>query len=79
VGMAAPFLRLSEGSGVENAVQWLESYLQAMKKGIMMLGHLSPQELMRHPVVITGQAAQWLAARGIGLEKFGRRSFQEEK
>ena len=79
VGMAAPFLRLSEGSGVENAVQWLENYLQTMKKGIMMLGHLSPQALMRHPIVITGQAAQWLAARGIGLEKYGRRSFQEEK
>ena len=73
VGLAAPFLRLSEGCGVESAVLWLENYLKTMKNGILMLGHRSPQELITHPIVITGQVAQWLTARGIPPEKFGLR------
>ena len=73
VGVAAPFLRLSEGDGVEAAVQWLENYLQKVKKGLLMLGHGKPQDLATHPLVITGQVAQWLRARGISPEKFGRR------
>ena len=78
VGVAAPLLRLSEGNGVEAAVQWLEKYLQTMKKGMLMLGYGKTQDLKGHPLVITGQVAQWLRARGISPEKFGRRGLGGE-
>ena len=73
VGVAAPLLRLSEGRGVEAAVEWLDNYLHSLKKGMLMLGRRTPRELTSHPIVITGQVAQWLAARGVDLEKYGCR------
>ena len=73
VGIAAPVLRLSEGQSATKAVNWLEGYLQGLKKGLLMLGCKTPHELRRHPLIITGYAAQWLAARGISPVKYGCR------
>ena len=73
VGIAAPVLRLSEGQNVAAAVKWVESYLQGLKKGMLMLGRKRPRELAEHPLIITGKVAQWLAARGISPTKYGCR------
>ena len=73
VGIAAPILRLSEGQNAAVAVNWLESYLQGMKMGLLTLGHKTLRELAAHPLIITGQVAEWLAARGISPAKYGCR------
>lgn len=73
VGIAAPVLRLSEGRNVDAAVEWVEKYLQGLKRGLLLLGRKTPGELAAHPLVIGGRTAEWLAARGISSAKYGCR------
>ena len=73
VGIAAPILRLTEQQGVAVAVAWVQEYLTTIRKIAMMLGKATIAELSAQPLVIVGRTAQWLTARGISVEQYGRR------
>lgn len=79
VGIATPVLRLTEQSGVAEAVLWVEQYLNNLKKLALLLGRRSVSELRRQPMVIGGKTADWLSARGVAVEKYARRNLAEER
>lgn len=73
IGIAAPILRLTEQQGVTAAVAWVRDYLATIRKITMMQGKTTIAELSARPLVIAGRTAQWLTARGIPVERYGRR------
>lgn len=74
VGMAAPVLRKTETEGVDAAVNWLQDYLETLKKMTMLLGRRSIKDVAAQPMVISGRVAQWMDARKISIQKYACRS-----
>jgi isopentenyl-diphosphate delta-isomerase len=74
VGMAAPVLRKTEAEGVDAAVNWLQDYLETLKKMTMLLGRRSIKDVATQPMVISGRVAQWMDARKISIQKYACRS-----
>ncbi len=71
-GMAFPLLRPAT-RGPKAVVRELEKLHMEFKVACFLAGAKSPAELQRKPVVITGKTGEWLKARGISLEAYGRR------
>jgi isopentenyl-diphosphate delta-isomerase len=73
VGIAAPVLRSCEQQGVDVTVDWIDKYLQSLKKFLLLLGRSSLKDLRDQPVIITGEVGQWLELRGISAARYARR------
>ena len=78
VGIATPILRCTEQQDATAAVIWLEQYLKTMKKLALLLGRSSLPDLRNQPLIIGGDVARWIEARGIAIEKYARRCQAKE-
>lgn len=79
VGIATPLLRQTEQAGVDVAVKWLDNYLTLLRKTLLLLGRRDLRDLRSHPLLIGGQVAEWLEARGISSRKYAGRHQVEER
>ena len=72
-GVALPLLRPAV-QGVRQVVQELEKFRAELKVALHLAGARRPEDLQRKPVVITGETAEWLRARGLNPESYARRA-----
>jgi isopentenyl-diphosphate delta-isomerase len=70
-GLAYPLLRPAVES---TALSALTAIIQELKTAMFLVGAKSMKELKATPVVILGQTAQWLQARGFHPEEYARRT-----
>ena len=73
VAMAAPFIRLLREKGIDHTVKWVKSFLEEMKRYMLLLGVTQIKGLSSVPLVITGYSMEWLTARGIDVKKYAAR------
>ncbi|HZK25378.1 MAG TPA: type 2 isopentenyl-diphosphate Delta-isomerase [Oscillospiraceae bacterium] len=65
VGSAGLALRILQKAGPEKLVASLQKILTELKMVMLMTGCSSIRELQEVPLVITGQAREWMTARGL--------------
>ncbi|MDN5347643.1 MAG: isopentenyl-diphosphate Delta-isomerase [Clostridia bacterium] len=73
VGIAGYFLEVLVDAGEEALVAEIESWKETLRYICLMVGAKAPEELRRKPLIITGRTREWLLARGVDVERFGRR------
>ncbi|VBB06170.1 fmn-dependent dehydrogenase [Lucifera butyrica] len=73
VGMATPFIKRLQSSGLKSTVHWLEDFLAGMKRYMVLVGARTIEDLRQIPVVITGYSRDWLTAREIHIEQYATR------
>ncbi len=73
VGMAAPLLRAVTEGGTDKAGEWLNSFLDSIKKYMFLVGAANCSQLPEKPVVITGYTREWLTERNISTALFANR------
>ena len=76
VGMAAPLLRMWQNGGLQVLEDWTEAFGYRLKAVMLMTGVSNMAELRNLPVLITGQTAEWIRARGIDPERWSRKGVQ---
>lgn len=65
IGMAAPLLKKYMLEGEEGVESFLNRFLYSLKAAALMTGSRNLKELAAQPLIILGQTAEWLRARGI--------------
>lgn len=65
VGMASPFLKALINGSPELLEKYLEGLIYRLKAVFLMAGARDCQQLKNCPLVITGETAAWLQARGV--------------
>ncbi|MBP2653548.1 MAG: fni 1 [Firmicutes bacterium] len=70
VGIAGPVVKMLKKHGLDIAEEWLKSYLDEIKRYMVLLGAAEIRDLSRVPLVITGFSREWLNARGVDIEKY---------
>lgn len=73
VGVAGYFLEVLLDEGEERLLAEIEAWKEALRVICLLVGAKSIGELVRKPLIITGDTRQWLDARGIGTLHFARR------
>lgn len=71
--IAAPFLKTLLRGGREELDRHLEEFIYRLKSIFLMTGSQSCKQLRQKPIIITGETAQWLTARGIDPGKWACR------
>lgn len=71
--MAAPFLKTLLQGGMEELDCQVEELLYRLKAVFLMTGSKNCKQLRGKPVIITGETAQWLLARGIDPGKWAHK------
>ncbi|OXM88283.1 type 2 isopentenyl-diphosphate Delta-isomerase [Paenibacillus rigui] len=74
VGMAGAFLRTLRSNGREALIQQIERMHEELRLVMTAMGAQTIAELWQHPLVITGQTAEWCSARGISIQTFANRT-----
>lgn len=65
IGLAAPFLKAFINEGEFGAETYLQNFLYGLKAAALLTGSSDLEGLARQPLIILGQTAEWLRARGI--------------
>lgn len=65
IGLAAPFLKAYVREGEAGVESYLQGFLYGLQAAALMTGSRNLAELSRQPLIIMGQTAEWLRARGI--------------
>ncbi len=73
VGMAGTLLKIFLQNGLNNLDNWLDSFLFELKAILVMTGAKNIDELQKSPLIITGNTAAWLQARGIDTTRWSLR------
>ncbi len=73
VGLATPILKMIQQQGVEPAVHWFNDFSEMLKRYMLLVGAGNIAALSQIPVIITGDSAQWLQARGIDIKRYACR------
>ncbi|MBM7855677.1 isopentenyl-diphosphate delta-isomerase [Desulfohalotomaculum tongense] len=73
-GISRPFLQTLIEQGSEGLVNHIQQLINGLRRIMMMCGAAGIQALQQVPVVITGNSAQWLKARGIDIGKYARKN-----
>ena len=76
VGMAAPLLRMWQKGGLQALEEWAKAFSYRLKAVMLMTGASNVAELRNLPVLITGQTAEWIRARGIEPERWSRKGVE---
>jgi isopentenyl-diphosphate delta-isomerase len=70
VGVAGPVVRLLHENSLDEAVSWLNGFLEDIKRYMLLLGISRISGLPDVPVIITGRCRDWLLAREIDPTKY---------
>ncbi|WP_054697410.1 type 2 isopentenyl-diphosphate Delta-isomerase [Syntrophomonas palmitatica] len=73
VGMAGTLLKILLQNGLHSLDEWLDKFLFKLKAILLMTGSKNIDELQKCPLIITGNTAAWLKARGIDVSKWSLR------
>ncbi len=73
IGIAAPFLKVLLAQGVEELDAEISEFKYRLQAVFLMTGSRNRQEIRKKPLVITGETAEWLRARGIDPGIWARR------
>jgi len=72
-GIARPFLEVLMDNGVRGLVDYIEEIKLGLRSIMMAMGVQATAAMRSKPLVITGNTAQWLERRGIGINWYARR------
>lgn len=73
IGMAGSLLKILVNDGETALEKYLNGYLYRLKAGMLLTGAVSLEKLQQKPVIILGETASWLTARGIDINRWARR------
>jgi isopentenyl-diphosphate delta-isomerase len=73
VGIAGPIIKMLHEHGLEAAQNWFNTFLDDIRRIMLLLGARQVSDLTQVPLVITGQSRDWLTARGIDIMKYANR------
>lgn len=73
VGVAGGVLRELISGGLERARGFLSGLVEELRIAMVLTGARRPSDLMRRPVVITGETGEWLRLRGVDISGYARR------
>ncbi len=73
VGIAGSFLKVLFEGGEGKLIEAIEALKHELKMILILSGIATPAAMASIPLVITGQTAAWLRARGISVEAFASR------
>ncbi|MFD0694855.1 type 2 isopentenyl-diphosphate Delta-isomerase [Paenibacillus sp. GCM10027628] len=73
VGMAGAFLKVLRTDGTDALHRFADELEQGLILIMTALGAKTVQELWHHPVVITGETAEWCRSRGIDITAYAER------
>lgn len=73
VGLAAPLVQLTEKSGVEAAVDWVEESLLMLRKYLFLMGKANFAVARNHPLIVGGETRNWLELRQISPARYACR------
>jgi len=76
VGLALPLLKPSI-HGLKTLVTKLQFIIEELKTAMFLVGATEVRDLQKVPVVITGQSAEWLRARGFQLRNLEAGEYAE--
>ncbi|MGZ9549936.1 type 2 isopentenyl-diphosphate Delta-isomerase [Staphylococcus epidermidis] len=69
IGMSRPFLNQVEQSGITNTVDYVESFIQHMKKIMTMLDAPNIERLRQVDIVMSPELISWINQRGLHLNR----------
>ncbi|MGQ9530522.1 MAG: type 2 isopentenyl-diphosphate Delta-isomerase [Candidatus Bathycorpusculaceae bacterium] len=72
ISLSQPLLHTAL-KGVKETVRFLSLLIGELKNGMFLVGANSIQALRETPIVITGETAEWLKARGFNVESYAQR------
>jgi len=73
VGIAGPLLRILVRGGIEELDRWINDFLYRLKAVFLMSGARNLAAMQGKPLIILGQTAEWLRARGIDPHLWAQR------
>jgi len=73
VGIAGPLLKIFLREGIDQLELWMDQFLFALKSVFLMNAANNLQAIKEHSLIITGNTAEWLRARGINPLKWSQR------
>jgi len=73
VGIAGPVLKIFLREGLDRLNLWMDQFLFALESVFLMNAARDLQEIKKHPLIITGDTAAWLKARGIDPLQWSQR------
>jgi len=78
IGIAAPLLAPAFSGDVEAVKSAIDILVTEMKCAMFLTGARAIKDLKNAPCIISGKSAEWLAARGIDISMFGKRSLTKK-
>ena len=72
IGMAGQLLRILLHDGAVELDRFMEDFLYRLKAVFLMTGAANPATIQSKPVIILGETAEWLKARGIDPLRWAR-------
>lgn len=69
IGMSRPFLNQVEQSGITNTIDYVESFIQHMKKIMTMLDAPNIECLRQADIVMSPELISWINQRGLHLNR----------
>jgi len=73
VAIAGPIIKCLENQGLAVTETWFLSYLEDIKRIMLLTGTSNIAALANIPLVITGQSYEWLRGRGVDPTSFAKR------
>ena len=69
IGMSRPFLNQVEQSGITNTIDYVESFIQHMKKIMTMLDAPNIERLRQADIVMSPELISWINQRGLHFNR----------